>query len=170
MTATLDASKVWAALTADPKFSAGLPADTHPVFKELVEALPDRLGDLTDRPLTLESFAAAKLVVLKASLEIGFVKKMVEKLPEEALAFMDREDMGEMLQETLTQLVPIFEGIVVNAVGWLSEQGINEATFLAHPRGGRLGVPAMTAYDDGTLTVRTLLEIQPMAVIQNTDG
>ena len=168
MTATLDTKKIWTVLSADPAF-ANVPAPMRPAFQELIEAMPERLGDLPSQPLTAASFAAAKVAVLKASIEIGFVEKTVKKMPEEAFGFFSRDEMAEQMQGMLAMLLPVFEEIAKNTAAWLKENGADEEQFLAHPQGGRLNEASMQAYRAGTLTVGGLLERQPMAVILNTN-
>lgn len=161
MTATIDSKKAWTALSADPEFAAGVPASAQPHFKELVESLPERLGDLSGEPLTLASLARAKIAVLKATVETGFLKKMA--------ASMGQPGMDAMMEAGIDLMLATFEEIAGNADGWLGEQEIDEATFMSHPKGGRLNGPAMRAYRAGTLTVGGLLELQPLAIIQNAD-
>lgn len=168
MTAPLDTQKVWDGLMQDPAFSAGMPEQARPAFRELVDELPDVLAGQLDRNVTLPFMMEAKLAVTEHCLTSGFVEKMFRMIPEDILPF-PVDQMIAMTTEGLKMFrMPLME-MIHNTQDFLESYGVTERQLLANARGGRFNAATLQAYDAGTLTIRDLLETQPAALLLNGD-
>ncbi|HJV32977.1 MAG TPA: hypothetical protein VJ694_03050 [Patescibacteria group bacterium] len=169
MSALLDTEKVRKALLSDPAFSAGLPEPAQAAFGELIEALPAVLETLLDKKVTLSSFMESKLAIVEHSLDSGFVEKMFKSVPEEMMPF-PAETMAGMMTEQLARLRMPFMEMIHNTRDFLKAYGVTERQMLANAQGGRFSAQTLAAYDAGTLTIRSLLETQPAALLLNGEG
>lgn len=169
MTAPLDIMKVRAALLADPAFNAGLPPQAHATFDELIEVLPETLEQHLDKRVDLPALMEAKLAIIERMLETGFVGKMFAAVPEDTLPF-PAEEMGDFMTDMFKQLRGVFMNMIHDTENWLASYGLTERQALANPQGGRFNAASLQAYDAGTLTIRSLLETQPAALLLNGNG
>jgi hypothetical protein len=161
----LDTQKVWDALLADPVFTAGMPAVAHPFLKELVGAFPTVLKDHLEKPVQVKSLMETVIAVIEHEFETGFIGKLTAAMPAEQLPIPAKE-MAAMVTDLLKELLPLVRGACEDPDAFLEAQGVDERTFLGHPKGGRLDASSIRAYDAGTLTIRGLLEAQPAIFIQ----
>lgn len=162
----LDTGKIWKAVLADAEFTSGMPESAHAPFRELVDALPAALEGHLDKPVTLASLMEAKLVMVEHMLDTGFVEKFIAALPEDALPASPGE-MAAMLKDGFrTMRMPLME-MIHNTAAFLRQTGMTERQILAHPKGGHFSAATLKAYDDGALTLRTLLETQPWTLLKN---
>jgi hypothetical protein len=169
MSARLDVKKVRTALMADPAFSAGLPKNAQEAFGDLIEALPEVLKEHLDKKVALRSFIEAKLAIVEHTLESGFIGKMFAAVPEEELP-MTVDEMTEMMTMMLKQLRGPFMNMIHDTQAFLENYGVTERQMLANAQGGRFSAQTLAAYDKGKLTIRSLLETQPAALLLNGEG
>jgi len=169
MSARLDVKKVRAALLADPAFAAGLPESARATFDDLISVLPTVVGDHLEKKVTLPSLMEAKLAVIEHMLDSGFIGKMFAAVPEEQLP-MPAGQMAEFMTMMFQQLRGPLMNMIHDAAGFLENYGMTERQALANAQGGRFSAQTLAAYDAGTLTIRSLLETQPAALLLNGDG
>ncbi len=169
MSAPLDTKKIWDSLMADPAFTAGMPEQAQPVFRELVDDLPAVLVGQLDRAIDLPAMMEAKLAVTEHCLDSGFVEKLFGAIPADLLP-MPVGEMAAMMTDALKMFrTPLME-MIRDAPAFLARCGATERQLLASAQGGRFSAATLAAYDAGTLTIRSLLETQPSALLLNGDG
>jgi hypothetical protein len=161
--------KVWAAIEADESFMAQVPeGKPREVWRdyvgELLAAVEPRLGET----VTLRSLIGVKVQCLKHAVESGFMRRLIESYPEDALGGMSPQELCDGMDQAMAGLVPMLEGIASDTPAWLAEQGVSEAQVMASPKLG-LGAAALAKFRAGTLTIGELFCIKPVAIIKNTD-
>lgn len=171
---TLDVSKVWEKINKDPKF-AEMPEPARQAIKPLIDALPEIMANVVDKPATVASIAEMKVVFLKAFLTGGYLKAMILAWPDEDLP-MDREGLIAITEAVaiteaeMRQTLKVTEEFVKSDIiaGLLKFQGMTDEVVILSPRFG-LNAEALELYLDDQLTVGKLIEIQPKFIFKNAE-
>ena len=179
---------IWTELMKDRLF-ATFPEWQCEVFKPFVEAMPVALADLLDEPMTLQSFAKAKLAFLRYCLDNHLSQKIDEADPDNkpaesaepekpaetgfgavigVLVEVVETGLGAMLELGMENLAEGFQELVDKAPAMLEKAGVTEEQVMLSPDVG-LNEKAMALYKKGNLTIRKVLQIQPMIIFKFTN-
>lgn len=156
---------VWSAVTQDSEWQQQ-PEKVQQAIKPFIEALPKVLSELLDKPVKLESLMAAKLAFLRYCLKHGYIKAVVDAMPDSALGPFDRKDLPDLLDGALRDAVEMAEAITSNMVEFLNQYGVTEDDVMLGPKVG-LNANTQSLYLSGQLTIAQLLEKQPMVIVKN---
>lgn len=161
----LTGQQIYDALLRDPSFTSQIQTDEgRAVWRDLCETIPNTLSEWLSQPVSMKSVFEAKLAVLKQISEGDWIKRILASQPNPIL---DLTEMADMFQGMLRELIEVIPGIVGDVPAFLASQGINEETFLGHPKGGRFTEATMTRWKQSDFTIAELLTTQPGVIIQN---
>lgn len=133
-----------------------------------IEKLPNLLSNLLDEPVNIKNFMTAKVVFMRYCLDSGFCRAIAEATPDELLGAFDSMGLMGVLEGMLSMLVNQLEGLTVdkNIKELLEYRGLTEDSVILSPQLG-LNFENQELYKNGELTIRKLLETQPMIIIEN---
>ena len=160
-------TEIWKQIQEDPDFLIQ-PEKIRGTYKEVVEALPNVLGELLDQQLTLTNMIGAKVRFLRYILdpETGFIEKYALALPDENIGLMSREELPSTLREIMGGALEMLESMAGGILIMLEEQSIAQSDFLQTDKVG-LGPKAIDLLRKGELTIGRLILVQPMVIINN---
>ena len=160
-------AQIWAKLQEDAEFMSQ-PEAVVIASRPFIENLPELLNDLLDMPASLATFMEAKLRWVKYCLTSGYVRAAVEAYPESELGDTMREELLDVFEGMFEQLVEMLGELTGDGlVAMLEELGVTEDDVMLGSQVG-LNEDATEQYQAGKLTVRALLEMQPMAILKNS--
>lgn len=162
--------QIYDALLVDPDFVTAMPSSTHAHWRSLCEKTPEILGeDLLAKLVTPTTWAEMKIVMLKFMIKENWVVQLIRLFPEEQLGNLRsrRGRLIAMAEQKLPALVRQLESMIPDMPGFIASQGIDEKTFFAHPNGGNFRPDTLKRWEEGTLTVESLLISQPNVLFKN---
>lgn len=162
----LTSSDVWAKVMEDPEI-AQQPESVRDALRPYIEALPTVLADQLDQPADLANVMKAKIAFLRYCVDNGFIRAMVEAIPDEALGFMSRGSLPDMLQSQMSGLIDAAEELTGDVKSLLDAQGVTEKQVMLSDDIG-LNEEARSLYEVGSLTIGELLQVQPMVIAKNS--
>jgi hypothetical protein len=158
---------IWNAIQRDRSFLNEIPAGKpRELFQQFASKLPEILGEQFEAPVSFQTLVSVKLTVLRHMINSGFMTDLIRVYPEENLGGMDADDVIDIINETLGQALELFEPLAGNIVGFLEAHGITEVQALASPKICKLNRASMKLYRQQQLTIRKLLETQPMVILK----
>lgn len=162
---TLTSQQIYDALLRDPSFNSQITNDAlRAVWRDLCEIVPETLSNFLDQPVGIASILNAKVAFLKKFAEGDWLKRMADAQPDEGFDF---SFASEVFKEMLSGMLEAIPGIVGDVPAFLAENGIDEETYLGHPKAGRFTEATMTRWKQGNFTIADLLASQPGSIIQN---
>jgi len=163
---TVTSEAVWTKIGDDAEFLQQ-PEAVREATRPYVEALPNVLADSLDQPANLNNTMRAKFLFLRYCVDNGFIKAAVEAMPEEALGFLDREDMFPMLESALAGAIEMADELTGDISALLEENGVTEDEVMLSPKVG-FNTETAAMYRAGELTIGELLVAQPMIIVKNS--
>jgi len=163
-----DANVVFQKMLEDVEFSSQTPEGApRQVFRDMLDQLPEVIGDQMDALVTPTSLMQTGLRVLRHHVATNFVERLIRSFPDDHPSFLvfGKESMVEMVSGLFPALVTTLEGIVPDVPGFIASQGITDEIFLGHPQAAGLDAASMASYRAGTLTIAGLLMTQPKVVL-----
>lgn len=159
------AQSIWDKVQSERKFQMQPPA-VREATRPFIEAMPNILAEMLEKPVNLENLLQAKIKVLRYCLEHGFIGIMVDAMPDDIFLF-GKDSAKSMMEATLSRLIDTLEPIVTAVPEFLKAQGLTEEQIMLSPE-AKLNEEMQALYKSGQLTIGRLLEEQPMAIFDNT--
>jgi len=157
---------VWEALNRDPLFAPKEDVEKS-AFKPYVEKLPVILKTMLDKKVNLKNMASARYAYSQYIMKNGFldaaIKAAIELIEEMPFSFFDKEDIENMLKQSMKATEGMMKKIISNMPAFLKEFGLTERDYMI----GQVGFNKKTlkAYKAGTLTIGELLLEQPGIIV-----
>lgn len=161
------AEKIWSSILADKSFIAQVPeVRSREIFHEFIPQLLVALGDQLDALVTLPSIISAKIATVQCFLDTEFIEKLIPSYPKK---YLQGNDVNELVAESV-ELFKTFISTLQGTLSRLDALFTNEATKTrALEHDFDLNAEMVALLKQGTLTIRALLEQQPMVLLKTSE-
>lgn len=159
---------IWEKASKDPAVTKAIMFKSQmAVFQDYVENnLLDAIGDMMDKPATLENIINAKVAFVKNVLSTGLIRKFIEAEPARGSMIANSGVVIKMLESVLEQLVEALEPIAADMQKFLEENNLSEAFIYA-----KMGLSSdnIDKAAKGELTIGELILDQPAVILKMND-